>query len=351
MGEKILRTRESDMAEIVKDFLKHKHKIILPSGTEYLKCDVAIRELRLSGGVIFDVVGFSRQDKTFYIVECKTGANPTDVGHAFGQILAYKCVLQDRGYDFFKEFYDRVKNEDPRVMGLEDINDIIDAGKFQSRFFVALKQRVCTNYDFLRSLKRSFKEGIGIIRFRERKGKRECRLYIRVEKNQKDFDLCRSELVTVVFQRRYDREEFLKKVEERFFQQPEIRHLIKRVTRNPPRYYQFRFGHAPFHFEVQPVKNRVEVALDVEPSKRELKEVFFNFIEKQRKEIENQLAFEPTYRRNWLNNNRWGRISKEVVYSQLSNKTLNLVVETLVKFVNVLKPLVDEFYTTRRYIT
>lgn len=51
----------------------------------------------------YDVIGYNKEERTFYLVECKIGGNITKLGQAYGQILAYISKIYDNGYEFIKK--------------------------------------------------------------------------------------------------------------------------------------------------------------------------------------------------------------------------------------------------------
>jgi hypothetical protein len=343
MGTEVGSSKEKAMSEKIKSYLTNEHKLKFSSGVEYLKCNAAVCELKLSGGIILDVVGFSKKDKTFCIVECKRGANAKDIGNAIGQILAYRWILDGRGYELFSNFFDRLKNEDLRIISLDDIHGIEESGKFQCRFLVGLVQRACSKYKLLRLLKTSIKPEIGIIRYRESKGKGKCELHIHTEQSIEDYDICRSEPAGVEYRKKYTREEFLERVQERFFENDNVRRLVKSTTKSS-RLYQYRFGRSAFHFEVGVLKgNSITISLDVEPKKKRYKEDFFDFVEPRKQLIRKTLGWEPFYQRNWLKEGTWGRIGTSTKYELLDDQTANKTANCLVGLVRCLKPVVDEF--------
>ncbi|MEM5778057.1 MAG: DUF4268 domain-containing protein [Candidatus Aenigmatarchaeota archaeon] len=333
---------EKVMSQKVKEFLLHKHKIKLSNKIEYVKCDVVVNEVKL-GGIIFDVVGYSKSENTFYVVECKIGTNDKDIGHAFGQILAYRCVLNDKGYEFFERFSEKIqKKRVGNTLTTTDLINVLEDKKIRCKFFVALRQKACNKYRLIRLIKNKFKEEVGVISFQNDE---KCKLYIRTKENKKDYNLCNSEPVEIDFRRKYEtKKEFLDSVVKKLEKIMGNSYPISKITKCT-RYYQLRFGYAPFHFEIYMHKNKLDVTLDVEPNNRKLKNKFFDFIKNKKTEIQKSIDSKVIFKKNWLKGGMWGRIYEEISYAELDEELVEKVALELRKFIETLKPLVDKFYS------
>jgi len=175
---------ERFMANSVQDFLKHKH-------ADLPKCDIIISELSLEG-CKFDVVGYSKDRKTFYVVECKKGSRATDIGHAFGQILAYQSVISNKGQDFCDRFIERAQEQGAKF-NPKDFRALFQEKELPFRFFVALKAETCRNAPLIRLMKRNM-ENVGIISL-TRDGT--CRDYIPTERKKRDRSIAKSEPISI----------------------------------------------------------------------------------------------------------------------------------------------------------
>jgi len=98
--------KEDDISISVANFLQ-RGKAFLGDKKTRIRCSVALREFKFSNSK-FDVVGFSDKEGVFYVVECKYGSSPVAIGHAFGQILIYKCIIEESGYEFLEKFLDEL---------------------------------------------------------------------------------------------------------------------------------------------------------------------------------------------------------------------------------------------------
>jgi len=125
---------EGFMTKSVQDFLKHKHY-------DLAKCDIIVSELSLEG-CKFDVVGYAKDAKTFYVVECKKGNGARDIGHAFGQILAYQSVISNKGQNFCDKFLDKAQEQGSKF-DPKDIRSLFRVKELPFRFFVALRDEAC----------------------------------------------------------------------------------------------------------------------------------------------------------------------------------------------------------------
>jgi len=178
---------EKGMSKLVMKSLQVGHRV------PKLKCDVAVREFQFQR-FFFDVVGYSKLEKVFYIVECKKGSKATTIGHAFGQILAYKSLLGEKGYEFLEEFYNRLIIDRVRQIKFHDLEEAEEGKNLRVKFYVALGEEACRRYDLIRLMKDSLGFKVGVIRVRN-DGK--CRFYIRTDERSKDTEICASEIILV----------------------------------------------------------------------------------------------------------------------------------------------------------
>jgi len=206
---------EGFMAESVQNFLEHKH-------VDLAKCDIIVSELSLEG-CKFDVVGYAKNEKTFYVVECKKGNRARDIGHAFGQILAYQSVISNKGQEFCDKFVDKALEQglkfDPK-----DIRSLFREKELPFRFFVALRDEACRSAPLLRLMKESL-ERVGIISVR-RDGT--CKDYIPTERKKRDRSICRSEPINIPVIGEPGLEAFLEKANA----EESVRNIIRELVQN-----------------------------------------------------------------------------------------------------------------------
>lgn len=107
-----------------------------------LDCDFSTTNFRFKD-VAFDVVGYSTNSNTFHIVECKRTSKVAIIGHAFGQLLAYKSVLHQAGYEFLDIFLKQAHAN----IHVEDIADPVQEGRLRAKFYVGLTDDACDNVD------------------------------------------------------------------------------------------------------------------------------------------------------------------------------------------------------------
>lgn len=140
----------------------------------------AAREVRV-GDCIFDVVAYSKKEKSFRLVECKRSRKASGIGHAFGQLAAYSATIAAHGREFLVAYSKKltVPMHQGRWMEATD-----DYRSIRVAFYVALTDKACKRIDLLRSMKRILPD-VGIIRV---KPDGYCRNYLRVGK-QKEIKL------------------------------------------------------------------------------------------------------------------------------------------------------------------
>lgn len=303
---------EIALSNRVRDFFRRNFKSQSTTEIELAKCR-------------FDVVGFNAQEECFYIAETKAGSNPTDIGHAFGQILTYEAVISQHGYLFSKEFLRRV-----HVRDVDAIHNMFTEKHVRVKFFVALTNKACLNYDLIRSLKGRIPH-VGIIRIKDR-----CKMYLRDESGQKDERICQSEAIDVNLSRHFDKAGFLREImREVKLQHPEL-------TTSYHNYLQFRFGHSAFHLEAMVHRKSLTLSLDVEPSRRKYKENFFDFVARRKSRIIKNIE-NVDIQRNWLKGGVWGRIVVTFKEPTLDDDLLLKSVNTLDRIYTTMKPIVEDF--------
>jgi len=204
------------MAGSVRDFLKHKH-VDLP------KCDIIVSELSLEG-CKFDVVGYSKERKTFYVVECKKGSRATDIGHAFGQILTYQSVISNKGQDFCDKFIERAQEQGSRF-DPKDFRALFQNRELPFRFFVALRAEACRNVPLIRLMKGNM-GNVGVISV-TRDGT--CKDYIPTERKKRDRSIARSEPISIPVMGEPKLEAFLEETKAEDEVRTIVRELVQKV--------------------------------------------------------------------------------------------------------------------------
>jgi len=303
------------------------------------KCKSALREFQMQK-CKFDVVGYNSTEKTFYIVECKAGRKATDIGHAFGQILAYKSVISDKGYDFLRQF-----NEKSRVR-FEDLIQAVQEKRLRVRFFVALRQNACKNLQLLRLMKQSLPD-VGIIRVRDDGA---CRPFIRVEGNVKDYDICKSQVMSIPVRRIYEKREFLSYLSSRLRDElagsglEDFKTYMK-VEGAFANYQQFYYERKALHFEIW-FRKSIEIALHSEASKSTNKRIL-RFFKSKEKEIQAKLGKNVMINPAWGKRRKaWGKVYEEIPKTELDDELLETISARLAAYIRTLKPLTDDLLGT-----
>lgn len=166
------QTKTSEKVSTEK-IMSGKVKTAVLSGTmklpseDRLKCDIAIKEMGFKG-CKYDVIGYNKQENTVYIFECKLGTNITSVGQAFGQILGYKAILKESGYEFLLRFYEKFHEEIIRSKGwlkikLEDWIEIINTKKMNFKFFAVFREEAKELANEILEIKNDQKFRIGVL--------------------------------------------------------------------------------------------------------------------------------------------------------------------------------------------
>jgi hypothetical protein len=146
----------------------------------------AAREVRI-GDCIFDVVAYDKQKVKFKLVECKLGHNAADLGHAFGQVVAYHAVIAGRGFDLVNAFSKKLPLSFKRLMKATQ-----NVRRIRMAFYVALTDEACQRVDLIRSVKRLLPH-VGVIRVK-RDGR--CRNYLR-EAGRKNWKLAKAKTAVI----------------------------------------------------------------------------------------------------------------------------------------------------------
>jgi hypothetical protein len=307
----------------VKSFLKRS-----------LGCHVATENFRF-GNVGFDVVGYSPSDSIVHVVECKPGSKPVDIGHAFGQLLAYKSVLAENGYEFLTKFANKVR------MKAEDIATAVQEEKLRVKFYVGLSDEACKNVTLIQAMKESL-HSVGIMRVKQKGG---CRGYLWIRR-EKDYDICQSEMVLVQVRRVYSHKDFLRAVERRLkdslaetkYSDFETYTLVDKPYGD---FEQFWFGRNQFHFEVTLRKRKfIEVALHLE-GKRADNLSLYRHLKKSHMEIENVLG--PSAKIARRGTRDWRHVHEHLPRTELTDEQVGVVAGRTAEYIKVLQPMVEQW--------
>jgi hypothetical protein len=317
------RMRESEVSELVARTLERT-----------FDCR-AVRELTV-GDCKFDAVGFSSREKCFYVVETKTGSKPSDIGHAFGQILAYEAVISQDGRSFVRNFYNKLNTKERQYLDFEDLSSITSK-KVNVRFFVALTEAACRNTELLRYLKNT-ESNVGI--FRIRKDGR-LRDHLKVPGGGEDSKICESNPVQIDIARKYKRKDFLIAIRDRM--------LVKYPTLTPSlrtAIVQLRLGKTGFHLEagMYVKKEELRLSMDIEPKNTSEKNEFFRFahrkIEKLKREIDGLQSQE-----NWVHG-KYGRVILVLDKALLTDELVERSVGVLSALYDMLNTPIHEFQSS-----
>jgi len=297
----------------------------------HVGCRHAIQNFNFMN-IEFDVAGYCSTDNTFHIVECKVGSNPADIGHAFGQLLAYKCVLSASGYDFLSEFGDKVG------VKVDDVATAIQEKRLRVKFYVGLTDRACKNIDLLKSMKESL-GSVGIIRVKNGT----CKDYIR-EGNSKNYSICQSQVTTVSVSRTYTHEGFLRAA------QRKVQNLLSgsrfgifktEVAADVPYgdWVKFWYGKKRFHFEILLRKAYIEVGLHLE-TKNRANQSLYNYLRRNRKAIRKKLGPGIQIVR-WGSD--WKRVCKRFPKIKLNEEQVEEIATETGRMIRTIKPLMDRW--------
>jgi hypothetical protein len=300
-----------------------------------LGCDYASTNFGFQQ-VEFDVVGYDAKRSVFHIVECKRSAKAAEIGHAFGQLLAYQSVLHNAGYEFLSAFFKRAHLK----VDLESIIESVVIKRLSARFYVGLTERACESVELLELMKESL-PNVGIIMVRL-DGK--CRDYIRINR-QPNHKLCASQIVPVPIRRTFTFDRFLDHIAEILpHKLSNVRYAnfkSSSILRTPYNSYRkFWFDRRGFHFEVLLRKSYLEIALHLESTKK-LNLSMYRYFQKHSAAIRQALGKEAKIAR-WASPH-WRRVYEHMQPYELTEDTAELVADTLGKYIDVLQPMVGEW--------
>ncbi len=337
-------TTETIMSDKVKTALL-SGTMKLPTGKK-LRCDIALREFNFKGG-IYDVVGYNKQENTMYIVECKLGTNLTSIGQAFGQILAYKSILTERGYEFLSRFYkkyleDVIKTKGYLKIQLEDWERIIDRKTMNFRFFVAVKEQARKLYREILAIKKDMGFKIGTLMV-TKDGICTPRFWIK-----KDVDnmLVENDSIAISLIKKYTKKtEFLEAIEKK------LRTLLSEkysnfTSKTWDGIKQFKLF-PNTHYEVWMTRKQVEIALHIEAGKDKTEEIF-SFLLSSKNQIKSSLGKHvkiEKWGKGWTTGKGsfWARVYERILRKDLDENFLNEVSQRMKEYIENLQPLLEEY--------
>jgi len=316
----------------------------LPTG-DRLKCDIAIREMGFKG-CKYDVIGYNKQERAVYIFECKLGTNITSIGQAFGQILGYKAILKDNGYEFLLKFYEKyheevIKNRSWLKIKLEDWIEVVNTRKMNFKFFVVFREEAKGLANEILEIQRDQKFRIGVLSIT--KGGM-CTPHLSWKKEIDD-QLIRSDRIEINLIKKFNIQSFLEE-------------LQKKVKRDVyKRYPQFRsyvggnilqfklFPHT--HYEVWMTKRKgIEIGIHIESDKKNTERIY-KILESRKKDIKQRLGkdviFDKEWGRGWTTGKGayWSRIYEESERKKLDENFLKEISERLKEYIYAIQPILE----------
>jgi hypothetical protein len=319
----LLPKKEAQLSGFVADYVKRK-----------FKCRVT-RELKLPG-CIFDVVGFNPETEDFYLVETKLGSKPAQIGHAFGQMLAYEAVISQDGYEFMARLFDKLNSGQERLT-FDTMSRMRESQTVNIYRYAALTDEACRNYQLIRDLKGRMSAPVGVIRYDGR-----CRNFLISDSGAKDYDICKSEPVTIGIAKRYpDREEFFDEVSRRLLRlYPHL--TVSKHPHKKPRYVQWRLGHSGFHLEAHATRKEVSVSLDIEFGSKRRTAAFFKAARASLRRLRRKVEGLKVEQR-WANKGRWGRVAVHVEHPAYDEHLVERAVDALSKMYLALRDDIEMF--------
>lgn len=335
--------KEDDISQSVANFLLRGRALLQDKKTR-IRCGVALREF-MFGNSKFDVVGFSDKEGTFYIVECKYGSHPVSIGHAFGQILAYKCIIEERGYEFLEEFLDELLRKPIKRVKPQHVIDLTKKKHAKFKFYVALREKACRRYKLLKMMKKSLPE-VGIIRVNNNGA---CRLHIHGPRGTEDYTLCDSMPVSITFKKKYrSRKSFFEELEKEL--KTRINESFKdfKANKNDRNVKQFWYHTSSIHYEVWFGKKegKIELGLHMESSAKRNDELY-RYLMERKEELKEKIGSTLKIEK-WLGRKiEWARAVVRYPwdgsYRNLDEDLMETLAKKMVVFIETLNPILADF--------
>lgn len=316
----------------------------LPTGNR-LKCNIAIREMGFKS-CKYDVIGYNKQENTVYIFECKLGTNITSIGQAFGQILGYKAVLKESGYEFLLRFYEKyheevVRNRSGLKIKLEDWIEIVNTKKMNFKFFTVFREQAKELANEILEIKGDQKFRIGVLTIT--KGGM-CTPHL-TWKKEIDNKLIRSDRIEINLIKKFTARSFLEELQ---------RKMKKDIHKKYPKFRSYIWGNVfqiklfpHTHYEVWLTRgNRIAVGLHIETDKKNTERIY-KILDSRRKDIKRKLGkdviFNEKWGRGWATGkgSYWSRIYEESERKKFDENFLKEISERLKGYIEIIQPVLE----------
>ena len=285
-----------------------------------------VTEFRIAGGWI-DVINYSKKDKVFDIVECKWANNAVKIGQAFGQVLAYRGIIENDGRRFFKEVLERARD----WLTYEQKYKIFTEKNVRIRLYACFaEENVRKHQRTLEVVRNETKGKIGLILIH--------RGHVTVFQP--------ADILTLSIRARYNKEEFYRELEEYVTHKiPEIRVLKPLPTLRVAR---FKFVHPRIHFEVWIRKREegytpIEIGLHLECDRGGRNKYVYEELLKRKKAIKKKLpnaAFQGWGKREWYRVCERYRFAGDT--NRIDERDLNRLKGRLLTYIRTLRPMLKE---------
>ena len=273
------------------------------------------------GDCEFDVLGYSRDKKTCYIVECKKGSDRTTIGQTFGQLMAYEELVSENGYELVNKLAKTFKSFEA-----ETIHQVMQEKKMTFQFYVAFLHDACKRRDLLDSIRRDLP-------------------FIGVIDSTKNEVVYESKPKQIPIYKKYrSHSDFLDGIKDKLTYRlsDELKEGLE-MELNPAfrflKVWYSEWGTKRLHFEVRPRKV-IEIGLHFEWDEKKKNDDTCNYFMKRRKSITKKLGTEIK-KGGFPKRREWRRIYIEIEKpDKLTSETADPVADKLRDFVIALKPVI-----------
>ncbi len=302
-----MRSRERRIAKLVAEYLEG-------IGNSQPLLEFSFKKCR------FDVLGYDKEQRVLYLVECKSGKGSRRFGSTFGQILPYIWVISNDGRSFLREALDR-----SHWFGLDEISDMLKKRVVPIRFFVAFEKKYIQEHeDLLEWVHGDFlTKRVGILLVDEKK----CQEHMPAE------------IVNIPLRRILTPKEFVEQLRREASEDEALRDAKCRVLERGIAIWYFIRQDLHFEVGVRRRKPAIWVGLHLEDGRRRNLRIFRK-LKKREKEI--RRAIPEIVIERWGKN--WSRAYETIDWTgdtTALGELLEVVHEKLVKHVSTLKPILD----------
>lgn len=333
-------TSESVMSDKVKSALT-SGIMKLPDGKR-LKCNIALREFKFRNSK-YDVIGYNKEENTVYIVECKLGANITSIGHAFGQILAYKSVLMERGYEFLTRFYEKyhedvIRNKGYLKIKLEDWIRMINKKKMNFKFFIAVKEQVHKSHKEILLIKNSINFKVGVLMVTK---EGVCTPHI-IWKKEIDDKLIKSDSIEISLIKKYTKDGFLDAIEEKLKTGLSYKYFDLKTYKYSNNLQLKLYPNT--HYEIWIKRKKVEIAFHIEAGKKTTERIY-SLLSAKEKEIKRALGkevkFDGKWGKGWATGKGayWARLYEETPRKDFDEEFVYDISERMKDYIKVIQSI------------